>query len=109
MLLPPPFTLSFATDACGSDTIGLVVGCLVPPAGSIVIASWSPGWTSSARTGEVARALLPGSSPTERALARCITQSWYTLASLGVGMPEAVMTASRSCVGDDGGHRAAHG
>ena len=69
MLLPPPFSLPSRYGRVWIATIGMVVGCLVPPAGSIVIASWSPGWTSSARTGEVARALLPGSSPTERALA----------------------------------------
>lgn len=58
------------------STIGMVVGCLVPPAGSTVIASWSPGWKSAARTGEVGRALLAGSRPTERAPAGLITQSW---------------------------------
>lgn len=52
--------------------MGVVVGRVVPPAGSMVMPRRSPVLSPLARTGAVAA----GSSPAERAPVLVMTQSW---------------------------------
>src|SRR6185437_9355747 len=51
----------------GMTATGAVVGCAVPPAGSTVMPSRSPGRTPAARSGTVEPELATSSRPAERA------------------------------------------
>src|SRR5579875_840190 len=73
--LPRPAGASARQAGMAMTRMGAVVGCEVPPAGSMVMPSLSPGDTVEARTGTVWPARAAGSSPAGRAPAGLISHS----------------------------------
>jgi hypothetical protein len=75
--------------------IGVVVGWDVPPAGSTVTPTRSPGCSPAASTGGVLPSVACGSNPADRIRGGPISQSWYTFASDSCGSPAAVKISLR--------------